>query len=155
MQSIANFLWSDSVLTPDDHFESGQLRELPIETPPGFDIRMQFWTGSFLPGRTHAAPTLGRLIARRTLSSMPDQTYLVTLRPPSHATQQVFAATAEVRGSHLVFVDAKGNLAALFLLDLVERWSVLPTKMPVRGAAQSSRGKAGARAVRGQALPPL
>jgi hypothetical protein len=69
--------------------------------------------------------------------------------------QQVLAATAEVRGNHLVFLDAKGNFAALFLLDLVERWSVLPTKMPVRGAARSNRGEAGARAVRGQTPPPL
>jgi hypothetical protein len=80
---------------------------------------------------------------------MVDQTYLVTLRPSSRAIQEVFAATAEVRGNHLVFVDAKGSVAALFLLDLVESWSVLPTKMPVRGAARSNRGEAGARAVRG------
>jgi hypothetical protein len=86
---------------------------------------------------------------------MVDQTYFVTMRPPSHAIQQVFAATAEVRGNHLVFVDAKNNLAALFLLDLVERWGVVPPKMPVRGAARSNRGEAGARAVRGQAPPPL
>jgi hypothetical protein len=51
---------------------------------------------------------------------MVDQTYFVTTRPPSHALQQVVAAIAEVRGSHLVFVDAKGNLATLFLLELVE-----------------------------------
>jgi hypothetical protein len=95
---------------------------------------MQFWTDSFLPGKTHAAPVT-RLIAGRTLSSMVDQSYLVTMRPPSHAIQQVFAATAEVRGSHLVFVDAKGNLAALFLRELVESWNVLPTKMAVRGAS--------------------
>jgi hypothetical protein len=79
---------------------------------------------------------------------MVDQTYLVTLRPSSRAIQEVFAATAEVRGNHLVFVDAKGSVAALFLLDLVESWSV-PTKMLVRGAARSNRGEAGARAVRG------
>jgi hypothetical protein len=112
---------------------------------------MQFWTDSFLPGRTHAAPTLARLIAGRRLSSMVDQTYLVTMRPPSQAIQQVFAATAEVRDNHLVFVDAKGNFAALFLLELVESWNVLPTKMPGNGAAGSKRSKAGARAVRGQA----
>jgi hypothetical protein len=73
------------------------------------------------------------------------------MRPPNQATQQVFAATAEVRGNHLVFVDAKGNLAALFLLDLVESWSVVPTKMPVRGAARLNRTEAGARAVKRQA----
>jgi hypothetical protein len=80
---------------------------------------------------------------------MVDQTFFVTMRPPSHAIQQVFAATAEVRGSHLVFVDAKGNLAALFPLELVESWSVLPTKMPVHGATGSNKGKVGASAVRG------
>jgi hypothetical protein len=113
---------------------------------------MQFWTDSFLPGKTHAAPVT-RLIAGRTLSSMIDQTYLVTLRSPSRAVQQVLAATAEVRGSHLVFVDAKGNLAALFLRELVESWNVLPTKMPVNGEAGSKGRKAGARAVR--AAPSL
>jgi hypothetical protein len=73
---------------------------------------------------------------------MPDQTYLVTMRPPSCVIQHVFAATAEVRGSHLVFVDAKGNFAALFLLELVESWIVLPTKMPENGAARAVRGHA-------------
>ena len=84
---------------------------------------------------------------------MLDQTYLVTMRPPSQAIQQVFAATAEVRGNHLVFLDAKGNFEALFLLELVESWSVLPTKMPVNGAMGPEGGKAGARVVRGQIAP--
>jgi hypothetical protein len=74
--------------------------------------------------------------------------------PPSHAIQQVFAATAEVRGNHLVFVDAKGSVAALFIRELVESWNVLPTKMPVNGAAGSKGGKAGARAVGNQAPSP-
>jgi hypothetical protein len=90
-------------------------------------------------GENQAAPTLPQLMAGGTLSGMVDQTYLVTLRPPSQAIQQVFAATAEVRGNHLVFVDAKGSVAALFLRELVESWSVLPTKMPVNGAAGWSR----------------
>jgi hypothetical protein len=85
---------------------------------------------------------------------MVDQTYLVTLGPSSRALQGVFAATAEVRGNHLVFVDAKGSVAALFLLELVESWSVLPTKMPVSRAAGSKRDEAGARAVRGEAPSP-
>jgi hypothetical protein len=88
------------------------------------------------------------LIAGRTLSGMVDQKYLVTLMPPSRAIQQVLAATVEVRGNHLVFVDAKGNLTAVFLRALVESWSVLPNKMPVNGAAGSIRGKAEAGAGR-------
>jgi hypothetical protein len=76
---------------------------------------------------------------------MVDQTYLVTLRPSSRAIQEVFAATAEVRGNHLVLVDAKGNFAALFLLELVETWSVLPPKMPVNGAGKVIGPVAGAR----------
>jgi hypothetical protein len=47
-----------------------------------------------------------------------DKIYLVTLR--SQATQHVVASSGGVRGDHLVFLDAKGNLAALFLLALVE-----------------------------------
>jgi hypothetical protein len=74
-----------------------------------------------------------------------DQTYVVTLKPPSRATQQVFAATPEVRGNHLVFVDAKGNLAALFLLELVESWSVLATKMPGNLVGKVNGPVAGAR----------
>jgi hypothetical protein len=85
------------------------------------------------PRRTHAARR------GRTLSGMDDQTYFVALRPPSRAVQQVSAATAEVRGNHLVFVDAKGSVAGLFLRELVESWSVLPTELPVKGAAGSSR----------------
>ena len=85
---------------------------------------------------------------------MVDRSYFVTMRPPSHAIQQVFAATAEVRGNHLVLVDATNNLAALFPLDLVVSWSVVPPKMPVIGAARSNGGEEGARAVKGQAPPP-
>jgi hypothetical protein len=57
---------------------------------------------------------------------MADQTYVVTLKPPSRATQHVVASVGGVHGDHLVFVDAQGELAALFLLELVESWEVLP-----------------------------
>jgi hypothetical protein len=36
------------------------------------------------------------------------------------------ASIVEVVGDHLVFLDAEGGLAAVFLLDLVESWEVLP-----------------------------
>jgi hypothetical protein len=57
---------------------------------------------------------------------MANQTYLVTLKPPSRATQHVVASTGGVRGDHLVFLDAQGKLAAMFLPELVESWDVLP-----------------------------
>ena len=58
---------------------------------------MQFWTDSFLPGKTHAAPVT-RLIAGRTLSSMVDQTYLVTFKQPDAMAESVIAAPAEIQG---------------------------------------------------------
>jgi hypothetical protein len=59
---------------------------------------------------------------------MADKTYLVALRPPSQAVQHVIAATFEVRGKHLVFLSAEGKLAALFLIEIVQSWNVLPRK---------------------------
>jgi hypothetical protein len=47
-----------------------------------------------------------------------NRTFLVRLR--NGAIQHVRAATIEVHGGHLVFLTAKGKLAAVFLLDLVE-----------------------------------
>jgi hypothetical protein len=63
---------------------------------------------------------------RHTLAGMIDQTYLVRLKPQSGAIQHVAASIVEVRGDHLVFLDGQGRLAAVFLLDLVESWEVLP-----------------------------
>jgi len=57
---------------------------------------------------------------------MADQTYLVALKPPSRAVQHIIAATFEVRGEHLVFLNSKGQLAALFLMEIVQSWNVLP-----------------------------
>jgi hypothetical protein len=57
---------------------------------------------------------------------MVDQTYLVRLKPQNGAIQHVAASIVEVLGGHLVFLDAERRLAAVFLLDLVESWDVLP-----------------------------
>ena len=59
---------------------------------------------------------------------MADQTYLVAFKPPSHAIQHVIAATVEVYGERLVFLNAEGKLAALFLMEIVRSWNVLPGK---------------------------
>jgi len=47
-----------------------------------------------------------------------NKTFLVRLK--SNALQHVTAATVEMRGKHLVFLTAKGELAALFSLAIVE-----------------------------------
>jgi hypothetical protein len=60
------------------------------------------------------------------LSGMVEQTYLVTLKTPTWAIQHVVASGVEFYGDHLIFVDGKGKLAALFLSDLVQSWNVLP-----------------------------
>jgi hypothetical protein len=55
--------------------------------------------------------------------SMADKTYLVRFKRPEISTQPVIAASVEFHGEHLVFLDSKGELAALFLLEIVESWS--------------------------------
>jgi hypothetical protein len=56
---------------------------------------------------------------------MAEQTYLVEFKPPSQAIQQVIAVTAEIHGDHLVFLNSEGKLAALFLMEMVESWTLL------------------------------
>jgi hypothetical protein len=69
---------------------------------------------------------VGVFAGAHTVSAMIDQTYLVALKPPSHAVQQVIAASLEIHGEHLVFLNAEGKLAALFLMEIVQSWNVLP-----------------------------
>ena len=54
---------------------------------------------------------------------MVDKTYLVRFKPPENSTQPVVAANTEIHGEHLVFLNSKGELTALFLLEIVESWS--------------------------------
>ncbi len=60
------------------------------------------------------------------LWGMAEQVYLVTLKSPSYAIQQVVAARYEVRGEYLAFINAEGRLAALFPTEIVLSWIVLP-----------------------------
>jgi hypothetical protein len=54
-----------------------------------------------------------------------NQTYLVSLKLPSRAVQHVIAASLELHGENLVFFNAEGELAAMFLLEIVQSWNVL------------------------------
>ena len=55
---------------------------------------------------------------------MADKRYLVSCKTPEISTQSVVAASCEVHGEHLVFLNSRGELAAMFLLEIVESWSV-------------------------------
>lgn len=58
---------------------------------------------------------------------MADKTYIVKFKPPAlGAIQVVVASTVKVHDEHLTFCNAKGDLAALFLLEIVQSWSELP-----------------------------
>jgi hypothetical protein len=54
---------------------------------------------------------------------MADKTYLIRFKQVDLRSHLVIAANAEMHGEHLVFLRADGNLAALFLLEIVESWS--------------------------------
>ena len=54
---------------------------------------------------------------------MPVKTYLVRFKRSDVNTQLVVASGAEIHGEHLVFLDADGGLAALFVLEIVESWA--------------------------------
>jgi hypothetical protein len=54
---------------------------------------------------------------------MVDKTYIVRLKQPEMSTQPMVAASFEVHGEHLVFLNSKGELAALTLFEIVESWS--------------------------------
>jgi hypothetical protein len=56
---------------------------------------------------------------------MSDRTYLVRFKSPDIGSQVVVAERTRIYGEHLAFLNSKGELAALFLLEAVEDWSEL------------------------------
>ena len=64
---------------------------------------------------------------RESVGSLPiDKTYIVRFKTPDIVTDVVVAASVEVHGEDLAFVNSKGELAALYLFESVESWSELP-----------------------------
>jgi hypothetical protein len=59
---------------------------------------------------------------------MVDHNYRVLLT--TQAVQHVIASTVQLHAEHLVFVNSKGQLTALFLKDLVRSWNMLPNIVP-------------------------
>jgi hypothetical protein len=59
---------------------------------------------------------------------MLDHSYRIRLKTES--VQHVIASTVQIHGEHLVFVNSKGQLAALFLKNFVRSWNMLPNLTP-------------------------
>jgi hypothetical protein len=57
------------------------------------------------------------------VSKMADKTYLVRLKPPQRDVYCVIAESVETQGEHLVFLNSKGKLLVLILLEIVESWT--------------------------------
>ncbi len=52
-----------------------------------------------------------------------DTKYLVRFKPAELGIQFFTANRAEIQDEHLVFLNSKGELVALFLMEVVESWS--------------------------------
>jgi hypothetical protein len=57
---------------------------------------------------------------------MVERTYIVKFKPTAlGGVQTVIASTVEIHDEHLIFCTEKGDLAALFLLEIVQSWNEL------------------------------
>jgi hypothetical protein len=65
---------------------------------------------------------------RQSVGNLPiDKTYIVRFKTPDIATDVVVAASVEVRGEDLAFLNSIGQVVAVFLFESVESWSELPS----------------------------
>jgi len=56
-------------------------------------------------------------------SQMTEKRYSVCIKAPQRSTYMLIAASAEIHGEHLVFLNSEGQPLFLFLLETVESWS--------------------------------
>jgi hypothetical protein len=54
---------------------------------------------------------------------MTDKRYSVRICAPQPSTYTLIAASIEIHGEHLVFLNSEGQPLFLFLLEIVEGWS--------------------------------
>jgi hypothetical protein len=57
---------------------------------------------------------------------MADKTHLLCLKSPRLGFQHVIASSVEIHGEHLAMLNSDGKLVALFLMDEIQSWNVLP-----------------------------
>ena len=65
---------------------------------------------------------------QRSQTTMSENVYLIRFKPAEISPQTLVAATAEIHGDHLVLLNAKGQISALFVMDTVESWSEIPSR---------------------------
>ena len=58
-------------------------------------------------------------------SQMTDKRYAVHVQAPRRSIYILIAASAEIHGEHLIFLNSEGQPLFLFLLETVESWSEL------------------------------
>ena len=62
-----------------------------------------------------------------------DKAYVIRFKPAGLGTQFVTAASVEIHDEHIVLMDSRGKLAALFMTEIVESWSEIPlVRHPMR-----------------------
>jgi hypothetical protein len=66
-------------------------------------------------------------LLERMADVMPDRTWVVFFNRPQLETQLVVAANVTVVGEHLIFTNSKGDLVGLFLLEVVDSYSEVPS----------------------------
>ena len=65
---------------------------------------------------------------RKSKAPMSENVYMIRFKPAEIGPQTLIASTAEIHGDHLVLLNAKGQINALFLMDNVESWSEIPSR---------------------------
>jgi hypothetical protein len=63
---------------------------------------------------------------------MSDKAYVIRFKHPELSISPVIAASAEIHGEHIVLLNSKGTLAALFLTEVVETWSEFALSKRIR-----------------------
>jgi hypothetical protein len=56
---------------------------------------------------------------------MIEKTYMVRFETPENSAQYMTAASAKVDGENLVFLNSIGEPVAVFLLEIVESWTLI------------------------------
>jgi hypothetical protein len=103
------FAWSESHRNSDGTDLSALLVAIRIET-------------SRAPGQMTKAK-VSQPAYHALKKTMSEKTYLIHFKPPETSVERVRAAAAEVVDGYPMLYDDEGELAGMFLMEIVEAWS--------------------------------